>query len=70
MYNYTFIQGETETEVQGYNLLNACFKLDIKPTRIDKRSVFSLQMTPFNDRVTTLWENNKLYKVKQAKILT
>ncbi len=49
------------------NLLAACEKLNIKPTRIDKLSNRYLQSTPFNERVHTIWQDNTMYKVEQRK---
>lgn len=64
-YTYTFIEGETETKVDGYSLTNACSKLDIVPTRMDRLSIHYLQTTPFNDRERVIWVDNRLIRVKQ-----
>ena len=67
MYTYTFINGTSRVEVDACNMLTACDKLKIRPTRVDKLSNFYLQSTPFNERVHTIWEGNKMYKIEQRK---
>jgi hypothetical protein len=65
MHTYTFIEGETETESVGVNLLTAAAKIGIVPTRMDRVSNHYLARTPFNDRVTVIWVDNRLIRVKQ-----
>ena len=54
-YIYTFIKGDRNIKVEGYNLWNGAENAGLTIVRADKLGSHCLQSTPFNDRVRTVW---------------